>query len=58
MLQDLFRAILTAGVPVGIATYLLVWWALQRGYIGPATTVRDVERRFKRLTKAKSAARK
>jgi len=58
MLQDLFRAILTAGIPVGIATYLLVWWALRRGYIGPAATVRDVEQRFKRLTKAQSAARK
>jgi hypothetical protein len=58
MLQDLFRAILAAGVPVGVATYLLVWWALRRGYIGSATTVRDVEQSFKRLTKEQSAARR
>jgi len=56
--RDLFRAILTAGVPVGVATYLLVWWSLRQGYIGSASSVRDVEQRFKRLTKEKSAARK
>jgi hypothetical protein len=58
MVLDLFRAIFTAGMPVGVATYLLVWWSLRHGYIRSAGSVRDMEQGFKRLAREKSAARK
>jgi hypothetical protein len=58
MLLELLKAMVLAGVPVGAATYALVWWSLRQGYIGPAGSVREVERGFKQISKQKSAARK
>ena len=58
MLLEILRAIAVAGLPVGLATYALVWWSLRQGYIDPATSVREVEQRFKRISKERSAARK
>jgi hypothetical protein len=58
MLAELFRAVLMAGVPVALASYLLVWWALREGYVGSANSLKDVEQSIKLLSKEKSAARK
>jgi len=58
MLLELLRAIATAGLPVGVATYALVWWSLRQGYIGPSGSVREVEQGFKQLAKAKKKKRK
>lgn len=58
MLLEILRAIAVAGLPVGLATYALVWWSLRQGYIDPAITVKEVEQRFKRISKERSAARK
>jgi hypothetical protein len=58
MLPELFRAVLMAGVPVALASFLLVWWALREGYVGPADSLKDVEQGIKLLSKEKSAARK
>jgi len=53
MLLELLRAFAAAGLPVGLATYALVWWSLRHGYIGPTGSVREVERGFKQLAKEK-----
>jgi len=58
MLLEILRAIAFAGLPVGLATYALVWWSLRQGYIDPVISVREVEQRFKRISKKQSAARK
>jgi len=58
MLLEILRAIAVAGLPVGLATYALVWWSLRQGYIDPAISVREVEQRFKKISKERSAARK
>lgn len=58
MVPELFRALLIAGVPVALASYLLVWWALRQRYIGPVSTLREAELGIKRLSKEMSAAKK
>lgn len=58
MLLELLRAIAAAGLPVGLVAYGLVWWSLRHGYIGPSDSVREVEQRFKQVSKEKAAARK
>jgi hypothetical protein len=58
MLWELIRAMFLAGVPVALASYLLVWWSLRRGYLGPAGSVRDMEKSMKALSKKRRQARK
>ena len=53
MIQELLIAIFKAGLPVGVAAYLLVWWALRNGYLGQAETLKDIEAEVKRLSKDK-----
>ena len=58
MLMEVLRALLLAGMPVGLVTAALVWWSLSRGYIGSARSVGDVERAMKRLDKDRKQERK
>ena len=51
MIREFLIALFQAGLPVGVASYLLVWWALRNGYLGEAKTVKDVEKEVKRLAK-------
>ena len=53
MIREFFIALLQAGLPVGVAAYLLVWWALRNGYLGEVETLREVEKEVKRLAKDK-----
>lgn len=57
MIQELFIALFKAGLPVGVAAYLLVWWALRNGYLGKAGSVKEVEKEVKRLVKDKESPR-
>lgn len=58
MLLEILRAMLLAGLPVGLVTAALVTWSLRRGYIGAAGSVADVERGIKQLGKDQKAERK
>lgn len=58
LLTETLRALLLAGVPVGLVTAALVWWSVRRGYVGPARSVGDVERAMKRLDKDRKQQRK
>jgi hypothetical protein len=58
MLLELIRAIFQAGLPVGLTSYLLVWWALKSDYLGSVASLKDVDREIKRLSKAKSEEKK
>jgi hypothetical protein len=51
MIQEFFIALFKAGLPVALASYLLVWWALRNGYLGDVETVKDIEKEVKRLAK-------
>lgn len=53
MIQEFFIALIKAGLPVGLASYLLAWWALRNGYLGDVETVKDIEQEVKRLAKDK-----
>lgn len=58
MLLELLRAMLIAGLPVGAASYGLVWWSLRQGHIGSVSSLKEMEQGFKRRSKEKSAAKK
>ena len=54
MIFEILKALLVAGVPVGVTAALLTWWALRNGYLRDVEGVRDVEREIKRLGKDKA----
>lgn len=58
MIGELIRALFIAGLPVGLTSYLLVWWSLRRGYLGPAGSVRDLEKGMKAMSKERRQLRK
>jgi len=58
MLQEIIRALFQAGIPVAVTTYLLIWWALKNQYLQGASNLKDVERHFKGISKAKSRKKK
>ena len=53
MISVLLVALFKAGLPVGIAAYLLVWWALRNGHLGNAGTLGEVEKEIKSQSKDK-----
>ena len=53
MISVFLIALLKAGLPVGLAAYLLVWWALRNGRLGSAGTLGEVEKEIKSQTKDK-----
>lgn len=55
MISEIFTAFFKAGLPVGVAAYLLVWWALRNGYLSGVENVREIEREVKRLAKDKES---
>lgn len=58
MVREIFRALLLAGVPVAVTSYLLIWWALKNQYLQGASNLKEVEIHFKGLSKARSRKRK
>ena len=55
MISEIFIALFKAGLPVGVAAYLLVWWALRNGYLSGVETVKEIEKEVKRLKKDKES---
>lgn len=53
MISVFLIAVLKAGLPVGIAAYLLVWWALRNGHLDNAGTLGEVEKQIKSQSKDK-----
>jgi uncharacterized membrane protein YqjE len=58
MVRELFRAFFMAGIPVAVASYLLIWWALKNKYLQGASNLKDVEVHFKGVSKARSRKKK
>jgi hypothetical protein len=54
MLQEIMIAALKAGLPVGLASYALVWWALKNDYLGSVASLKDVAQEVKRHSKDKA----
>ena len=53
MISVFLIAILKAGLPVGLAAYLLVWWALRNGHLDGAGTLGEMEKKIKSQSKDK-----
>lgn len=58
MIFELFRALLLAGLPVGLASYLLFDWTLRHRRLGAVARLREAEREIKRQSKDEAKARK
>jgi len=58
MLREIFRALLLAGIPVAVTSYLLIWWALKNQYLQGASNLKDVQVHFKGVSKARSRQKK
>lgn len=55
MIQEIFIAALKAGLPVGLASYALVLWALKKDHLGSVVSVRGMEKEIKRLNRDKES---
>ncbi len=53
MIYEILIAVLKAGLPVGLASYALVWWALKKDYLSSVGNLKDFEKEVKRLSKDK-----
>jgi hypothetical protein len=53
MIHEILIAVLKVGLPVGLASYALVWWALKKDYLGSVVSLKDFEKEVKRLAKDK-----
>ena len=58
MFKELFQAILQAGLPVAVASYLLVWWALRHGYLDSVSNMKEVEKGFRQYSMDKTDSEK
>lgn len=58
MFQELLIALFKAGLPVGLASYGLVWWALRNDYLGAVDTLDEVEKEIQRLSKDQGKKKK
>ena len=58
MLQEFFIAVLKAGLPVALASYGLIWWALKNDHLGSAGRVKEAEKEIKRVAKERAGDKK
>lgn len=58
MVRELIRALFLAGIPVGLASYALVWWSLRQGYLGSVGSVRELEQGIRLISKQRRQDRK
>jgi hypothetical protein len=58
MILELLRALLLAGLPVGVASFFLFTWALRRRAPGAVTSLRAVARDLKRESKERAKLKK
>ncbi len=52
MFTEFFRALFTAGIPIALSSFLLVWWALKNNYLDAVKDVEGLEKEVKRLSKS------
>lgn len=54
MISEIFIALIKVGLPVGLTSYGLVWWALKKNYISEVASVKSFELAVKKRKKDKS----
>ncbi len=50
-LIEVFWALLMVGIPIGVFTLAIVWWALQRGHFQETLDIKALEREIKAMSK-------
>lgn len=58
MVRQLFYALIQAGIPMAVTSYLLTWWALKHQYFPVVASLKDLEGQVKKMSKARSRNRK
>ena len=51
LLIEVFWALLMVGIPIGVFTLAIVWWALQRGHFQETLDIKALEREIKAMSK-------
>lgn len=54
MISEFFIALVKAGLPVGLASYGLVWWALRNDYLSREGDIKSFEKEARKRRKDKS----
>jgi hypothetical protein len=57
-ISETFRAMLSMGLPVGVFSFGLVWWAISRGYVSGEGGVDGIGKEIKALSDARKKNRK
>jgi hypothetical protein len=52
MIGEILRAILQAGIPVGVTSYALVWWTLKQGYLDQHENQESLRSNLKKMAKS------
>lgn len=58
MIAEFLRAFLMAGIPVGIGSYLLIWWGLRAEYFEQTTELKALEKEVGLHAKNRKKSRK
>ena len=58
MISEFFRAVFFAGIPVGLVSCGLVWWAIRSEYLEKTTSLKALEKGVSQLSKAQSKKNK
>ncbi len=53
MISEFFLALFKAGLPVGLCSYGLAWWALKKNYVTPVSSIKGFEQAVKTRRKDK-----
>ena len=51
-ISEVFRAAILAGVPIGLFTFALIWWALRGGHFKEVLDRKALEKEMKQMAKA------
>lgn len=51
LLIEVFWALLMVGIPIGVFTLAIVWWALQRGHFQETLDIKALEREIKAMSR-------
>jgi len=54
VISEIFIALFKVGLPVGLTSYGLVWWALKKNYISEVASVKSFEQAVKKRKKDKA----
>lgn len=58
MITEFLKAAFLAGIPVGLTSFCLIWWALRSGYFEKTSDMKQLEKEVSMLSRAQSNKKK